>query len=60
MTLQQQQAAIKAAIETLSRLIETTAPDWGECGISLTIHAGDVKRISETCTRTVQPGVEKC
>jgi hypothetical protein len=53
----QKQAAIKVAIENFTRLIET-APDWGECGLTLTIHAGNVKRVSETCTRTVQPGVQ--
>jgi hypothetical protein len=50
----QKQAAIKAAIENFTRLIES-APDWGECGLTLTIHAGDVKRIAETCTVLVQP-----
>ncbi|GHT70185.1 hypothetical protein FACS1894110_21210 [Spirochaetia bacterium] len=57
MTEPQCKSAIKAAIETITRLIQA-APDWGECGLTLTIHSGDVKRISETCTRTLQPGAD--
>ncbi|GHU98494.1 hypothetical protein FACS189483_06590 [Spirochaetia bacterium] len=57
MTHAQKQAAIDTAMDAIRKLLEI-APDYGECGISLTIHAGDVKRISETCTRTLQPGAD--
>jgi hypothetical protein len=51
----QKQAAINTAIDTLTRLMDT-APDYGECGCVLTLHAGEVRKIEEHCIRTIQPG----
>ncbi|GHT99402.1 hypothetical protein FACS1894142_6950 [Spirochaetia bacterium] len=51
----QTQAAITTAIEALTKLLEN-APDYGEPGIVLTLYAGDVRRVSEQCVRTIQPG----
>jgi hypothetical protein len=57
MTPEQRKAAASAAIETITRLINA-APDYGEVSITLTLHAGEVRRVSEQCARTVQ-GVQK-
>ncbi|WP_228378661.1 hypothetical protein [Treponema endosymbiont of Eucomonympha sp.] len=55
MTPAQRKAATSAAIEAITRLLET-APDYGECGITLALHAGEVRRVSEQYTRTVKGG----
>ncbi|GHV78755.1 hypothetical protein AGMMS49944_05460 [Spirochaetia bacterium] len=58
MTDTQKQAAITTAIDTIKKLLET-APDYGECGIILTLHNGEVRHVSEQCIRTVKWG-HKC
>jgi hypothetical protein len=55
MTEPQRKAAVTAAIESIQKLLEN-APDYGEVGIILTLHAGDVRRVSEQCVRTIQMG----
>jgi hypothetical protein len=50
MTDAQKQAAIKAATETIQKLMET-APDYGEVGTILTLHRGDVRHVSEQLKR---------
>ncbi|WP_187150791.1 hypothetical protein [Treponema endosymbiont of Eucomonympha sp.] len=53
----QRKAANAAASEAIARLLEA-APDYGEVGITLTLHAGEVRRVSEQCARTVQGGAK--
>ncbi|GHU97220.1 hypothetical protein FACS189483_02520 [Spirochaetia bacterium] len=55
MTPNQKKTAITTVIDTITKLLEN-APDYGEVGIILTLHAGDVRRMSEQCVRTIQPG----
>lgn len=57
MTEPQRKAAIETAIDTFTRLLET-APPYGEVGIILTLHAGEVRKIEEQCIRTIQPGAQ--
>jgi hypothetical protein len=58
MTDTQKQAAITTAIETIKKLLET-APDYGEVGLVLTLHAGELRHVSEQCVRTIAWG-HKC
>ncbi|GMO61504.1 MAG: hypothetical protein Ta2A_07620 [Treponemataceae bacterium] len=55
MTPTQRQAAVKAATETLTRLLET-APDYGEVGVTLTFHNSELRSVVEMCKRMNQRG----
>jgi excisionase family DNA binding protein len=55
MTDAQKKAAIAAAIDTIEKLLET-APDYGEAGITLTFHNGDLRHVSEQCVRNIMWG----
>ncbi|WP_162482116.1 hypothetical protein [Treponema endosymbiont of Eucomonympha sp.] len=57
LTPAQKEAAASVASEAITRLINA-APDYGEVGITLTLHAGEVRRVSEQCARTVQGGAK--
>jgi hypothetical protein len=53
----QKQAAINTAIDTLTRLLET-APAYSDLSVSLTLYAGEVRKVSESLTRKIQPGTQ--
>ncbi|GHV89068.1 hypothetical protein AGMMS50267_14280 [Spirochaetia bacterium] len=57
MTPTQKQAALNTAIDTLTRLLET-APPYSDLSVSLTLHAGEVCKVSESLTRTLKPGAQ--